>query len=255
MKIRYISIACIVMLLLSSCVSKKEILYLQDIDNYNGREITYQEITIQPNDILNINVGALIPETAVPYNRSYTTQGSTNSIDLLKLEGYLVTKENTILFPALGIVSVDGKTTTQLEKEIKKRLKDEGHLVDPSVSVRILNAKVTILGEVNNPGTYNFTEESITVLQALGYAGDITIQGVREDVLIMREVDGFRQVTHVDLTSANWLDSPNYFIKPNDVIIVNQNNPKVKSAGFINNLGALLGTASFIITVTLLLTR
>lgn len=240
---------------LSSCVSKKEIFYLQDVDDYDNSPVSYQEITIQPNDILKISVGALVPETAKPYNRNFQGDIQQNSLDIMKLEGYLVSKERTIDFPNLGMISVAGLTTAQLEEFIKNRLTDEGHLVQPSVTIRILNAKVTVLGEVNSPGTYSFTEESITLLQALGFAGDLTIRGKRDDVLVMREVDGVRKVSHLDLTSSDWLDSPFYHVKPNDVIVVNQNPPKVSSAGYIGDIGTVLGLTSVILSVIILVTR
>lgn len=253
MKNSYFTI--VFLMLLSACVSKKEILYLQNVDDYNGSVISYQEIKIQPNDILNIKVGALIPETAIPYNQPTASGNAQNNTDALKLTGYLVSKNKTITFPILGIISVEDKTTAELEDYLVKQLKDGGHMVDPIVTVRIVNAKVTILGEVNSPGTYTFDEESITVLQALGYAGDITIRGVREDVLIMREIDGVRKISHIDLTSADWLNGPDNFVKPNDVIVVNQNGPEVMSAGYIPTLGAWIGTASLILTLTLILTN
>ena len=119
----------------------------------------------------------------------------------------------------------------------------------------MLNAKVTILGEVKAPGTYNFTEQNITLMQALGYAGDLTINGKRDDILITREVNGVRQVTHIDLTSAEFMKSPYYFVKPNDVIIINPNEPKVKSAGFVGNVGTVATVISLVLSVTILLTR
>lgn len=253
MKFKIIGI--VLFLMISSCVTKKEILYLQDVDEYNKTALNYQDITIQPNDILKISVSALIPETAIPYNKTAPGQNQQNSLEVMKLEGYLVSFDRTITFPVLGLISVEEKTTTALEEYIKKRLNEEGHLLNPSVTIRILNAKVTVLGEVNQPGTYNFTEESITVLQALGYAGDLTIRGVREDVLIIREVDGVRNISHLDLTSANWLESPYYYVKQNDVIIVNPNNPKVKTAGFIGDIGALLALTTVILSSIILITN
>lgn len=253
MKIRILGI--VFLSVICSCVSKKEILYLQNADELNDVAIEYNSITIQPNDILNISVSALVPETAIPYNRKQGDNAPQNSIDLLKLEGYLVSKERKIVFPVLGEMSVENMTTAQLEKYLKNRLKDEGHLVDPSVSVRILNAKVTVLGEVKNPGTYSFSEESISVLQALGYAGDLTIKGVREDVLLVREIDGVRKVTHLNLTSADLLNSPFYYVKPNDVIVVSQNNPKVKTAGFIGDVGTLLAVTTVVLSIVILLSR
>ena len=138
----------------------------------------------------------------------------------MQLEGYLVDSKNIINFPVLGPISTLNLTIQDLAEFIKKELIERGHLTDPNVIVRLLNAKVTILGEVNAPGTYNFTEQNITLMQALGYAGDLTINGKRDEYLITREVNGERQVTHIDLTSAEFMKSPYYFVKPNDVIIV-----------------------------------
>jgi len=253
MKIRLICIGLLIVL--NSCVSKKEIFYLQDVDDFNNSSLIYDQITIQPNDILNISVGALIPETALPFNRNTISETQQNSIELMKLNGYLVSKEKTIIFPSIGTVSIEGMSTTQLERHLENKLTEGGYLNDPTVNIRILNAKVTVLGEVTKPGTYSFTEERITLLQAIGYAGDLTIRGKRDDVLIMREVDGIRKVSHIDLTKADWLDSTFAYVKPNDVIVVNQNPPKVTSAGYIGDIATVLGLTSVILSVIILVTR
>ncbi|MDY2587070.1 polysaccharide biosynthesis/export family protein [Winogradskyella aquimaris] len=247
--------SALLLILVASCASRKEILYMQDAKDVGNAEINYQTPTIQPNDILKINVETLIPEAAVPYNKG-TLQGmQPQNLQVLQLDGYLVSLENTIKFPVLGEISTKDLTTMQLEEDLKQRLVDGGHLLNPKVNVRLINAKVTILGEVNQPGTYTFTEQNITVLQALGYAGDLTINGRRNDVLMTREADGIRKVTHLDLTSAEFMNSDYYFIRPNDVIVVNQNNPRVKNAGFIGDIGTVLTIASLALSVTILLTR
>ena len=245
----------LLIVLLQSCVSKKEILYMQDLDAYSPMELSYSENTLQIDDILNITVGALIPEAALPYNKISSTRTMSNSLDIIKLEGYLVSQDKTINFPVLGIVSVAGKTTIALEKDLKESLKAGGYLIDPIVTVRLLNAKVTILGEVNRPGTFTFTENNMSFLQALGLAGDLTINGNREDVILIRNVDGIQTASHLNLTSANWLSGPYQNIKPNDVIVVNPNGAKVKSAGYIGNASVVLGIASTILSSILLLTR
>jgi polysaccharide export outer membrane protein len=245
----------LVVMLMWSCSSKKEILYFQDADKYVDTSIKYSGSTLQPNDILKITVGALVPEAAIPYNKISSNSLQSSNIEIMKLDGYIVSSEQTITFPVLGIISVDNKTTEQLEQDLKHQLESGGHLTNPSVSVRLLNAKVTILGEVNQPGTYNFTEQNITLLQALGYANDLTINGKRNDILLLREVDGNRKITHIDLTTASWLDNPFYFIKPNDVIVVNPNDSKVKSAGFVGNSATVLTIASLVLSSIILLTR
>ncbi|WP_299396337.1 polysaccharide biosynthesis/export family protein [uncultured Gelidibacter sp.] len=244
----------VALLILNSCASKKEILYFQDADQYNKTPINYVKPVLQPNDILKITVGALVHETTIPYNRS-SGESSSTSVDLMKLDGYLISEDHTINFPELGVISTKNKTTSQLEKDLSRLLEEGGHLKNPTVNVRLLNAKVTILGEVKSPGTYNFTEESVTLLQALGMAGDLTINGKREDILVIRETDGVYKTTHLNLTSADLLTSPYYFIKPNDVIMINQNGPKVKSSGFIGNLGTLLSVFSIALSTVLIITK
>jgi polysaccharide export outer membrane protein len=251
MKVKILGLFLLVVL--QSCKTKKDLLYIQDINAYNNTEVTYTNPTLQPNDILKITVGALVPETAIPYNRIAPTVVQANTPEMMRLEGYLVSLEQTISFPILGEVSVANKTIRQLEKDLINRLEFGGHLVNPSVNVRLLNAKVTILGEVNRPGTYTFTENNINLLQAFGLAGDLTINGEREDVVLIREIDGVRTIAHFDLTKSDWLDSPYYLIKPNDVIMVNPNGARVKSAGFFGNPGSLVAIASLLISTIILI--
>ncbi len=245
------------LVLLSACATKKDILYLQDIDSQNNAPVVYTESEIQPNDVLRINVVTLNKESSEPYNVQInaTGGGGGGGAQMIQLQGYLVAPDNTINFPILGIISVANKTTRQLADYLKQRLEDEDHLINPSVDVRLLNGKITVLGAVNSPGTITFTEQNITLLQALGYAGDLNINGVREDIVVIRDEKGVKQITHIDLTQSDWMNGPYYFVRPNDVIYVKQNGPEVKKSGYIPNLGALLGFISAGITLTFLLTR
>ena len=256
MKLKSVFIPLFALVLIQSCASKKDILYFQDSETYNANTLNYESHTLQPNDIVKITVGALVPELAIPYNKiSNTSTQVQNNIEIMKLEGYLVNKDFEITFPVLGVINVQGKTVADLEKAIQSQLVQQGHLQQPSVIVRLINAKVTVLGEVANPGTISYTEDQITVLQALGYAGDLKIDGLRDDVIVMRETNGAREIAHLDLTSTNLLESPFYYLKPNDVIMVQQNYKKVKSAGFVGDTGTILGVASLILSVTILLTN
>ena len=245
----------VILMLLQSCVSKKEMLYLQDIESFNNTEVTYNNHTLQVDDILKISVGALMPEAAIPYNKNSGVSAVANSIDVMKLDGYLVSQNSTINFPILGELSVKDKTTKDLENDIKKLLFDGGYLINPSVNVRLLNAKVTILGEVNNPGTFSFTENNVSFLQALGLAGDLTINGSREDLVVLRRVDGVQTTARIDLTSANFLSGPYQMVKPNDVIVVNPNSAKLKTAGYVGNISTILGITSLLLSSIILLTR
>lgn len=239
-----------------SCASKKDILYFQDALSYPSVTLRHDAVLIQPNDILHIQIGALVPETAIPYNaQTNITQGSTSNVETLKVQGYLVASPGTIQLPVLGTIQAAGQTLANLEQTIKGQLEKEGHLLHPTVSVRILNAKVTVLGEVQRPGTYAFMEQSLSVPQALGYAGDLTINGKRNDILLIRESAGVRTITHLDLTTANWMNNPDYQIRQNDVLIVNPNNAKVKTAGYVGNTGTLLTIASLLLSSIILLTR
>ena len=241
------------LLFFCSCVSKKELLYFQDIQDYNKSEVISSTNILQENDILKIDVTSLIMDASIPYNKVSLVNNLGNSLQLLQLNGYLVSSKETINFPILGEVSVAGKTTTDLEIYLKKLLKSDGHLISPNVTVRLLNSKVTILGEVKNPGTFTFTEKNISLLQALGLAGDLTIDGNRKNVIIIRESDGVRTTSNLDLTSASWLTSPYQNIQPNDVIIVNPNSKKVTSAGLIGNISTVLSIASILLSTIILI--
>ena len=242
------------LLLMQSCVSKKEILYLQDIDTNLAMEVVSNTTTLQPNDILKIDIGALMPEAALPYNKMAPSGiQAANNLEVMKLEGYLVSQDKTIQFPVLGELSVAGKSMADLEVDIKNRLESGGYLLNPSVTVRLLNAKVTILGEVKKPGTFTFTENNISLLQALGLAGDLTINGDRKDVILIREADGKRSTSHLNLTESAWLNGPYQNIQPNDVLVVNPNAAKVKSAAFFGSASSFVAIASLLISTVVLI--
>lgn len=235
-----------------SCASKKDILYYQDIQNNSQDPISYLSSNVQINDILFIKVTAIIQESAEPFNIQMNNGGNVN-IETYKIQGYLVSQEGNIIFPLLGKVNVVGKSTEEVQTLLAKMLKDFGYINDATVSVRIINSKVTVLGEVRAPGTYGFDEQNISLNQAIGYAGDLTINGVRKDVLLIREVNGVRTYIHLDLTSSNWFKSPYYYVKQNDIIIVNPNGPKIMTSGYLNSIGTTLGIVSFGLTIYLLL--
>jgi len=237
----------------SSCVSKKEVLYLQDIQTFNNSEVISSQNILQENDILKIDVTSLEINASIPYNKVTSPNNFGNSLQLLQLNGYLVSINKTINFPILGEISVAEKTSQDLEKYIMNLLEEGGHLINPRVTVRLLNSKVTILGEVRNPGTYTFTEKNISLLQALGLAGDLTIDGNRKNIIVIRESNGQRTTTNIDLTSSSWLSSPYQNIQPNDVIIVNPNSKKVTSAGLIGNISTVLSIASILLSTIILI--
>jgi polysaccharide export outer membrane protein len=249
--------AALTLVLLQSCAFKKDILYLQDVVATEGNALIRDQSLVQSNDILQITINSLIPEAANPYNSpaSRTTTNNVNSIDILKLQGYLVSSAGTIELPILGKLSVLDKPLQTIENDIKELLVSGGHLVNPTVTVRVVNSKVTVLGEVNRPGTYSFMEETLTVPQVLGYAGDLTINGDRKEVLLIRKSNGIRTVKKINLTQSNWINDPSLQIRQNDVIVINPNIQKIKTAGLVGNTGTILTIASLLLSSIILITR
>jgi polysaccharide export outer membrane protein len=237
--------------LLTSCANKKDILYYQDLKSNSQSAINYIQNEILINDILYIKVDALIQESAKPFNLD---MGSANMVnmEMFKVQGYLVSTDGTIVFPILGTIKVAGKSTIELQTMLSKMLNDKGYIKEANVNVRVVNSKVTILGEVRSPGTYSFDEQNISLNQAIGYAGDLTINGKRNDVLLIRENNGTRSYIKLDLTSSDWFSSPYYYVKQNDVIIINPNGAKVMTSGYLNNIGNVIGLLSFAITLAVL---
>ena len=243
----------IALFLLQSCASKKDIVYFQD--NYAFETLEHHDARIMVNDILKIEVSAAIPEIAMPYNTFPSNGVAPTTAEALKLQGYLVTANGEITFPVLGVINVGGMTTKEVEAHIVDVLDNDGHIKNAVVRARIVNAKITILGEVNQPGTFNFTEQNLTLPQALGYAGDLTINGRRHDVMIIRQQDGNRKISHIDMTKTDWFNSEFYYVQQNDVIVVHPNNPKVKTAGFVGSAASVLAIVSILLSTAILITR
>lgn len=245
-------IILVLLFILQSCSTRKEMLYLQDLDQYSNTTLTYSTTKIQPNDILKIEVSDLNPVVAAPFNIN-SASSAQSSVDMMKLNGNLVTPQGYITLPILNEVNVGGMTTYDAEIKIKNILIKERYLVNPTVQVRVLNNKFTVLGEVKSPGVIPFTEESISLLDAIGMAGDLTYSGVRKDIKLIREIDGKRLVYHIDLTTASWLSNPNYRIRQNDVILVTPNKIKANSAGLIKDPLQLVGLLGTVLALFLLI--
>jgi polysaccharide export outer membrane protein len=244
------------LLVLISCTTKKDIHYFQDIKDKPETEIIYTQNKIQVNDILMITVSAINPESALPFNATFYNGGAgANDQNAMILNGYIVNADGNISMPILGNIQVLGKTTIEVEDLIEKILIDQGQLTNPTVIVRVTNAKITILGDISGPGTYPYLEPNITLLQAIGYAGDLSISGKRNNILIIREKDGKRTYGNIDMRKTDWFKSEYYYIKPNDIIYVYPNGPKVNSAGYITNYTGLVGIFFTALSLYLLFTK
>lgn len=217
------------LVLLASCNARKEIVYLQDSVAETPVQIANQlTIKAQPLDQLHIVVNSKDPETASlftlhqPSNRMFAS-GSTSSSAEVYLSTYTVDEQGNIDFPVLGTIHVGGLTRQQIAAKIKQDLIKGDYVKDPIVTVNFANAQFTAAGEVVRPGKYSFDKDQITLLEALGMAGDLTILGRRDNVKVIREENGKRATYVIDLRSSKMFDSPAYYIKQNDVIYVEPN--------------------------------
>jgi polysaccharide export outer membrane protein len=205
---------------------------------------------MQINDIIVVEISSDLNEASLVYNK-ISLKSST--LEMLPLHGYHVNSNYEISLPVLGVISVKGLTIDEVKLKIENKLIDEGQLKKPLVDVRLINSKFTILGEVLRPGTYTALERNTNVFQALGYAGDLLITGKKNKITLIREIDNKRSVSYIDLTSSSFINSDEYIIRNNDILIVNANYSKLKSAGFIGNASSIASVASIIFSVTLLI--
>tara|TARA_B000000475_G_scaffold271709_1_gene270233 strand:- start:580 stop:1350 length:771 start_codon:yes stop_codon:yes gene_type:complete len=239
--------------LLFSCANKKNITYISDIEKNNLVKINYSYNNyIESGDVLKIDIQTDIPEASKAYN-PLSSKNSVSSIELLQIDGFLVDKNTSINIPVLGQISVLNLSENELEQKITKLLISGGHLNNPYVKIRRINSKFTVLGEVMKPGTYSFYDDRLNIFQALGYAGDLLITAKRSNIILIREENGIRKSYKISLNKSDLLKSPLYNTKNNDIIIVQPNYSKVKSAGFIGSPSSIASISSLLLSITLLI--
>lgn len=239
-----------------SCATPKDILLFQDIENLAMySEGQRNDPTIQEDDMLIITVSAADMEAVRPFNLMIETRPIYNQTLNLssnsQQQTYLVDSEGTINFPILGKQHVAGKTRSELIEELTKKISRD--VINPIVNIRIVNYKVTVLGEVNRPGTYTIEGERVTLPEALGLAGDMTIYGERQNVIILREIEGKKDYRIIDLTSVASLNSDYYYLKQNDVVYVQPNSAQIQSSKFNRNASVYVSVASLLISVLVLI--
>jgi polysaccharide export outer membrane protein len=209
--------------IISSCTPTRNLVYFSDMkDNVGYSEEIRNKIDseIQPDDLLSITVNSLNPESNTLFNNGVLqTTGSTSAVPASKSgEGYLVDKAGDINFPVLGVVKLAGLTkeeaTNRITAEVKKSIKN------PIVNIRYLNFRVTVVGEVNHPAVFTIANERISLIEALGLAGDLTPFGRRDNILIIREKSNIRSAIRIDLSSKSALSSNAFYLQKNDVIYV-----------------------------------
>ena len=245
----------LVVAFMSSCVSPKQLAYFRPVTAESAEEINkYMESQPEPrvkvNDALVIIVSALDPEAVVPYNLpnvAYATPTSSNIPTTPSFQYYTVDGNGEINFPVLGKLRVVDMTQSEVINMIQDKLSTQ--IVDPIVTMRFLNARVTVLGEVKNPGTYYLNNGRISILEALGMAGDMTQYGRRDNVLITRENNGKLEFARLDLRSDEIFTSPYFYLQQNDVIYVEPNQARTTSNQSIGLWLSMVGSVSSAATV------
>lgn len=240
--------------LLTSCASKKDLIYFQADSTLLDVNYALNAPKIQSGDILAISVIADDLRATAPFNQMspYNSSGTIQESNPF-IPTYAVDFEGYIDFPKIGKIKLSDKTRPEAIEILKREVSK--YIVDPGISLEIRNFKVTVLGEVVKPGTYKIDNDRITLLEAIGLAGDLTINGVRKNVLVIREKNGVKTEFRVDLTSRASLNSPVYYLAQNDVIYVEPNGARIQSSKYTQNTSIFVSIASLIITMVAVVVR
>ncbi|MGB3149556.1 MAG: polysaccharide biosynthesis/export family protein [Maribacter sp.] len=245
-------ISIFLVLVISSCATRKDVVYFQNSGDY---ETLVSDNTISNkfkiDDVVSIRVSTLDEQASLPFN---LFSGNSESGMRPEQLDYIIDKNGEIDFPVIGKLKILGLSPEETKILLIKELND--YLKDPIINIRLRNFSVTVLGEVNGAGTFVVNGEQITVLEALGLAGDMTIRGKRNNVLVIRDFNGTKVYTRIDLTKKESLNSPVYYLTQNDVVYVEPNNSAIKTSTLDNRASLLVSIASLLITSTvLILTR
>lgn len=252
--------AIICISVLTSCVSRKDVVYFENIKQIElSEDENFKSLKLKPQDLITINVAASEQSAAMPFNLPVVGMASSSEAGGLVIGGrqqmqtYRINRNGEIDFPVLGNVAVKGMTPQELEVNLKNAITE--YVQDPIVNVRLVNFQISVLGEVNRPGTFTINQEKISVTQALGLAGDMSIYGVRNNVLVMREQGVEKVHAYLDLTDANSINSPFFYLQQNDVVYVEPNGAQMQGASYNRNAGVYISIASVLISLIVLITK
>ena len=252
MKYKPVFVLCIFMLLFS-CKTPKDVTYLQDIDKLTKEQLAAMSqvysATICEDDLLTITVTAQDPRVVVPFNPptfAFSSQGETGVNTQQQLQTYLVDKEGKINFPVLGRIQAANLS----KHELSMFLQDEigKYVKDVMVNIQIINYKISVIGEVNRPGSLNIRNDRVSILDAIAQSGDLTINGNRKNILITRNNNGTPEIGRIDLTDPSVFASPYYYLQQNDVIYVEPNDAKKRNANYSSAQQYTLTIVSTIMT-------
>lgn len=251
-------------MIMQSCTTPRELRYLQgSFDTAALSKVVYKNQVIQKNDLLSIVVYSDNAAGTAIFNQPVGSTSSSSTIiggeinssaPALPSGGYLVSNEGNIEFPQLGRLHVEGLTKDQLADLLTSKLEADSLLRHPFYSIRFLNFKITMVGEVNNPGMYTIPSERINIIEAIGLAGDLTFYGLRKSILVIRETNGRRQFGHLDITDPNVFNSPFFYLQQNDVVIVDLNKRKVAANDNqllrnVSLVGTIVSTFAILISI------
>jgi len=239
-------------LIISSCATGKKTAYFSDIGNTDvshKASAEYYEPIIQTDDILTVNIQTIDPKATAAVNQAGGTSGNGGYMPAdAAPNGFLVDKDGNIEMPMLGIVKVGGYTTPEAKEVIRK--KAATYYKNPTIQVRFANFKITVLGEVAKPASYTIPNERISVLDAISLAGDLTIYGKRDDVMLIRNNGSYKEIARLNLNSSELMASPYFYLRQNDVLYIEPNKAKVSTnnAPKFQYISIALGVATLIIT-------
>ena len=246
------------LILFFSCKPREELVYYQNIDGLKSAEkLNSYEIKIQPDDLLMIIVSSDDAESASPFNLTTasvpSSAGMTTFVGQQAIQTYLVDANGVIMFPVLGNLQVGGLSRTELLQLLETKISK--YIKNPIITLRRLNFKVSIQGEVNAPGTYTINSDRVTLIELISMGRDLTIYGKRDNILIIRDINGVKSYNRVDITKADFINSPFYYLAQNDVVYVEPSKIRINGAAVGSNTGVLISISSLLITViTVILT-
>ncbi|MFK8058545.1 MAG: polysaccharide biosynthesis/export family protein [Polaribacter sp.] len=246
----------IILTLMFSCISNKKIAYFQ-YDSIDDKKVTNNYVTIfKPDDLLQIMVSAKDMLSVKPFNLSVVNySGSTNGvIGEPQQQEYLIDSKGEIDFPILGKIKLGGLTREQAITLIKKKL-DPLHVKNPSINIRITNFTVTVTGDVRSPNSFLIRNERVSIIDAIGLAGDLNITGRRDNVSVIREENNTKKIYRVNLLSKKTYTSPVFYLQQNDIIYVEHNKAKIQSASYNQNTGLFISIGSILISLMSVLIR
>lgn len=264
---RKLTLFAVLAIFFMSCSETKRVTYLQEVESLPVEVLQQKSLLadprIVPGDLLSISVGSDSPESVSIFNKlsssSGTTENAMTSSSVSNNSTYLVDNKGIIDFPIIGKLNVGGMTRTEAEEFIKSKIYPQYVKKKPTVTIRVENFKIAVLGEVKTPSIYNVPNERVSVLEAVAMAGDLQLTGRRDNVLLIRfKGDGSKEVARINLNDPNLLFSPYFYLQQNDILYVEPNKSKARTAYTVppmltlslSILSTLLGIANIIVTLT-----